>query len=169
MKSLIKAIVFFGILQFSISSRAQSTADTLAIQTILQEQVESWNKGDAKTYSLHFAEDGTFTNILGLYYTGHKEFLDRVDLIFNGAFKGTKMIQNDVSLKFVTPGVAIVETIIWVHGFSPQGSPEGTYLDDNGNLRTRLLQVMVKDGENWEIAAFHNIDIKPGIPSPKPN
>jgi uncharacterized protein (TIGR02246 family) len=103
MKTLIIAIVFFGILQFSISSRAQSTADTLAIQTILQEQVDSWNKGDSKTYSFHFAEDGTFTNILGLYYTGHKEFLDRVDLIFNGAFKGTRMIQNDVSLKFVTP------------------------------------------------------------------
>jgi hypothetical protein len=32
----------------------------------------------------------------------------------------------------------------------------GTSTDPKGRLRTRLLQVLVKDGGEWKIAAYHN-------------
>lgn len=35
-------------------------------------------------------------------------------------------------------------------------------------LRTRLLQVVVKQGEEWKVVAYHNVDVKPGTPVPEP-
>ena len=42
-------------------------ADEAAIRDILKEEVAAWNLGDANAYSQHFATDGTFTNLLGMF------------------------------------------------------------------------------------------------------
>ena len=67
----------------------------------------------------------------------------------------------------MNPNVVIVETIGWVSQFK-NGPVKGTSLDDKGRLRVRLLQVITKDKGNWKIVAYHNVDIKPGIPAPEP-
>jgi hypothetical protein len=41
-------------------------------------------------------------------------------------------------------------------------------LDDKGRLRTRLLQVLAKEDGVWKIVAYHNVDVKPGVPTPEP-
>jgi hypothetical protein len=71
-----------------------------------------------------------------------------------------------VSLKFVRPNVAIVESLQTVSGF--QKVLPGTSADAEGRLRTRLLQVLVKDGGEWKIAAYHNVDVKSGVEVPEP-
>jgi hypothetical protein len=50
-------------------SWAQIGADEAAIRDILKEEVAAWNKG-ANAYSQHFATDGTFTNLLGMFFQG---------------------------------------------------------------------------------------------------
>lgn len=167
MNALKKIAFVFLMLQFTTIIRAQSKTDSIAIQNILHDETTFWNKGDAKGYSQNFAVDGTFTNILGLFFTGHEEFMLRHDQIFKGVFKGTVLTQKLVSLKFVHPDVAVVESLSLVYGFSKNGPPKGTYLDEKGRLRTRLLQVMVRDGNGWKIVGYHNVDIKPGIPAPE--
>jgi uncharacterized protein (TIGR02246 family) len=67
-------------------SIAQGKPDETIIRNILDEEVTSWNKGDARVYSRHFAEDGTFTNIRGMFFTGHQEFLDKHEEIFKVFF-----------------------------------------------------------------------------------
>lgn len=153
---------------FATISSAQGKPDEAAIRSILQEEVTAWNKGDAQTYSQHFAADGTFTNILGMFFTGHQAFLDRHEEIFKGMFRGTVLRQDVVSLKFVRPDTAVVETLTWISGFSPSGPPPGTHTDPKGRLRTRLLQVMVKDADGWKIAVYHNVDVKPSVTAPEP-
>ena len=167
MNSVIKLATVILMLQFTTIGHAQNNEDTIAIQNIIQEETASWNMGDAKDYSKHFAKDGTFTNILGLFFTGNEEFKLRHEQIFSGIFKGTELTQIIVSLRFVQPDVAILETLTLINGFSKDGPPKGTYLDEKGRLRTRLLQVMVKEGNEWKIAVYHNVDIKPGIPVPE--
>ena len=135
---------------------------------ILEGEVTAWNKGDAKVYSQHFSEDGTFTNIRGMFFTGHQAFLDKHEEIFKGIFHGTTLKQEVVSLRFIRPETAIVETLTWITGFSLSGPPPGTHVDDEGRLRTRLLQVMVKDGDEWKITVYHNVDVKPGVTAPEP-
>lgn len=167
MISFIKLATVILILQLTTIGYAQDNEDKIAIQNIIQEETAAWNKGDAIDYSKHFAKDGTFTNILGLFFTGNEEFELRHEQIFKGVFKGTELTQIIVSLRFVHPDVAILESLTFINGFSKDGPPKGTYLDEKGRLRTRLLQVMVKEGNEWKIAVYHNVDIKPGIPVPE--
>ena len=148
--------------------RAQNKPDETAIRQILDSEVTTWNKGDTDGYSRHFAADGTFTNIRGMFFTGHQEFRDRHEAIFKGEFRGTSLKQEIVSLRFIRPDVAIAETLTWVSGFSKAGAPPGTQVDPNGRLRTRLLQVLRKDGGEWKIVVYHNVDVKPGVPVPEP-
>ena len=148
--------------------RAQNNPDETAIRRILDNEVATWNKGDTDGYSRDFATDGTFTNIRGMFFTGHQEFRDRHEAIFKGEFRGTSLKQEIVSLRFIRPDVAIAETLTSVSGFSKAGLPPGTLLDANGRLRTRLLQVLKKDGGEWKIVVYHNVDVKPGVPVPEP-
>jgi uncharacterized protein (TIGR02246 family) len=152
---------------FTTTIRAQQSADSLAIQNILDEEITSWNKGDADTYSSHFSESGTFTNIRGMFFTGYKQFLDRHIEIFKGMFSKTILQQNNVSFRFLSPDVAIVETLTWISGFPKGGSPKGIHIDSKGRLHTRLLQVFQKQSGDWKIVVYHNVDLKPDTPVPQ--
>jgi uncharacterized protein (TIGR02246 family) len=163
-----KTTLILTMLLFATMARAQSKPDEAAIRSILQEEVTAWNKGDAQTYSKHFAADGTFTNVQGMFFTGHQAFLDRHEEIFKGIFRGTIMRQDVVSLRLVRPDVAIVDSLEWVSDLPASGPPPGTHTDAKGRLRTRLLQVMVKDGGEWKITVYHNVDIKPQVTTPEP-
>jgi len=145
---------------------SQASCDETAIRDTIQEEIAAWNSGDAAAYSRHFAPDGTCTNIRGQFFTGHQAFLERHEYLFKGPFQGSTAKQDVVSLKFVRPDVAVVEVLTSVTGIR-QLSP-GTHTDEKGPLRTRLLQVMVKDGGEWKIVAYHNTDIKPDVPVPDP-
>jgi uncharacterized protein (TIGR02246 family) len=70
-------------------SGAQDGADEAAIRDILKEEVAAWSKGDADAYSRHFAEDGTFTNLLGMFFQGREAFRKRHEQIFHGAYRGS--------------------------------------------------------------------------------
>ena len=165
---MVKTTLIVSVLLFATMSAAQGKSDETSIRNVLQEEMAAWNKGDAEAYSRHFAADGTFTNILGMFFIGHQAFVDRHEEIFKGMFRGTVARQDVVSLKFVRPDVAVVETLTSVSGFSKSGSAPVPTLDAQGRLRTRLLQVMVKDGGEWKIVTYHNVDVKPGVTAPEP-
>lgn len=165
---IVKIALAFTTLFLATIAAAQGKSEETAVRNIIQDEVAAWNHGDAQAYSRHFAADCTFTNILGTFFTGQKAVLDRHEQIFKGAFRGTVLRQDIVSVRFVRPEIAIVETLNWISGFSPSGPPSGTHADDKGRLRTRLLQLMVKDGGEWKIATYHNVDVKPGVDTPEP-
>jgi uncharacterized protein (TIGR02246 family) len=155
-----------AILAFAVELNAQASADTAAVRNIIQSEIDTWNKGDAVGYSRDFAATGTFTNIRGQFFTGYPGYLKQHEVIFAGIFKNSTLKMDIVSLKFVRPDVAIVETVSAVSGVA-QG-PAGVTMDEKGRLRTRLLQVMTKEGGVWKIVTYHNVDVKPGIPVPEP-
>jgi uncharacterized protein (TIGR02246 family) len=150
------------------NAQQSAKADEAAIRNILQEEVATWNKGDADGYSRHFAADVTFTNIQGMFFTGSKEFRDRHEEIFKGLFRGTTLQLDIASLRFVRPDVALVDALTWVSGFGQSGPPPNTHTDAKGRLRTRLFQVLVKSAGEWKISVYHNVDIKPTVASPEP-
>jgi hypothetical protein len=80
-----KTTLILAVLLFATMAGAQGKSDEAAIRSILQEEVTAWNKGDAQAYSQHFASDGTFTNIRGMFFTGHQAFLNRHEEIFKGS------------------------------------------------------------------------------------
>jgi len=154
------------VLVATVAAYPQAPPDEGAVRNIIQEEIAAWNAGDAAAFARHFAADGTFTNIRGQLFTGREAFMERHDFIFKGIYRGTTMKQDVVSLKFVRPDVAVVETLTAVIGI--QKLPPRISADAKGRLRSRLLQVMVKDGGEWKIAAFHNTDVRPDVPVPDP-
>lgn len=135
-----------------------------AIQQILDGEVAAWNSGDAEGFSEYFAADGTFTNILGQFMTGHEGFVRKHEFAFRTFFKGTSLQQEVTALRFAGPNIAIVETLTSVAGMLQP--PPGASFDSAGQLCTRLLQVLARRGERWEIIAFHNVAVNPHVPAP---
>jgi hypothetical protein len=84
--------------------------------------------------------------------------------LFSGPYRGTILHHDVVSLQFVRSDVAVVEVLTSVTGF--QKLAPGLSTDKNGRLRTRLLQVLVKDKSAWSIVAYHNVDVKSQTPVP---
>jgi uncharacterized protein (TIGR02246 family) len=154
------------VLTFAIQLSAQTSSDSTAIRDIVRNEVETWNKGDAVGYSRDFSADGTFTNIRGQFFTGYPGYLKQHEVIFQGIFKNSVVKMEVVSLKFVRPDVAIIETATTVNG-AGQGAV-GVTRDDKGRIRTRLLQVVAKEGGVWKIVTYHNVDVKPEIAFPEP-
>ena len=154
------------ILTLGLQLSAQPSSDTTAVRNIIKNEVDTWNKGDAAGYSRDFSPTGTFTNIRGQFFTGYQGYLKQHEVIFQGIFKNSTLKQDVVSLKFVRPDVAIVETVTTVNGAVQ--SPVGVTRDDQGRIRTRLLQVVAKHEGVWKIVTYHNVDVKPGIPFPEP-
>ena len=159
---LVFAIVLFA----TVAAIPQAAPDETAVRNIIQEEITAWNSGDAAAYSRHFAEDGTCTNIRGELFTGRQAFIQRHDYLFKGPFHGSTLKQDIVSLRFIRPDVAVVEVLTSVTGI--QKLSPGTNTDDKGRLRTRLLQVIAKDGGEWKIVAYHNTDVKSDVPVPDP-
>jgi hypothetical protein len=92
--------LILAVVLFATMLGAQNAPDETAIRKVIEDEETAWNNGDAEAYSRNFATDGTFTNILGMFFTGHQAFLDRHEEIFKGMFRGTVLRQDIVSVKF---------------------------------------------------------------------
>src|SRR5947209_19558956 len=109
MKHLTAITLTSLVMILATSTKAQHLADSMVIQGILSEEVSSWNKGDAPTYSKHFAENGTFTNIRGMFFTGHQQFFKRHLNIFKEMFPKTILKKNVIPFVFSTPIFPIIK------------------------------------------------------------
>jgi uncharacterized protein (TIGR02246 family) len=163
----VNRIAILILLLAGVGAAAQSKSDENAIRAILNDEITTWNQGDSDGYAKHFAADGTFTNVIGMFFTGQQAYRDRHEIIFKGPFRGKTLQLQVVSLRFLTPDVAVCETLTWVSSFK-SGAPPGLHLDTKGRLRTRLLQVMAKHNGEWQIVVYHNVDIKPDVEAPEP-
>jgi uncharacterized protein (TIGR02246 family) len=159
-------VVGLSLVTFGSRLAGQTAADTAAIRGVVADEITAWDRGDAAAYSRHVALDATFTNIRGQFFTGHAEFLQQHQAIFGSIFKHTTLQQNIVALRFLGPNVAVVEVLTAVSGVT--NPRPGMTFDQHDRLRTRLLQVLDRRGGGWTIVAYHNVDVKPGVPLPEP-
>jgi uncharacterized protein (TIGR02246 family) len=118
--------------------------------------VVAWNHGNAKAYSERFAEDGSFTNVLGTVYYGHEAFEKRHAAIFDTVFKGSTLQSTIAKLRFIRPDVAIADVDAAVtNAHQLPGIPPPA----DGVMRTKLQMVFVKEKGAWWITAYHNVAV----------
>ena len=109
-----KWLIPFISLAIAGSAAAQLPADEATIRGIVQNEIDTWNKGDAVGYSKDFVTNGTFTNIRGQFFTGYDAFLKQHQVIFDTIFKNTNLNQRVISLKFVRPLTPVKVADVWV-------------------------------------------------------
>jgi uncharacterized protein (TIGR02246 family) len=141
--------------------------DRAAIKAILERQSAAWAAGDAEAFAADALDGVVFTNVVGMFSVGLAPFVGQHAHIFSTIYKGSRLTQDVVAITPVRPDVAIVDTLTQL--VDALHRPPGIELID-GAVRTRLEQVMVKDGGAWKVASFHNVAIHPALAhGPPPN
>ncbi len=164
----LKTIAAFGIAALVLGTSTATVAgsivangnqaDRSAITHILDDEGAAWAAGDAAAFAAHVLPDISFANTVGMFSVGKAPFVAQHRAIFSTIYKGSQMRQFVAAMTFVKPDVAVVDTISKLSGALQL--PTGLAAVD-GVLYTRLEQVMVKRGEIWSVAAFHNVPIQP--------
>lgn len=139
------------------------TEERAEILAVLQRQMDAWEAGDAEAFGADTVDDVVFTNILGMFVVGRAGFNRQHAHIFSTFYKDSVMRQAVEHIAFVRPDVAVVDTLTEVQGGGP--FPPG-FPKHDGAVRTRLEQVMVRDGGGWRVAAFHNVAVGPAAGPP---
>ena len=132
-----------------------SAAEQAAIRRLLDDLCEAWNRGDAEAFGARDRDDGTFTNVFGAVHIGRDEFIRRHAEVFRGFLNGTKIAMPMRKLRFLRPDVAVADVDMTYSGF--QALPASVTTMPDGLVHSALLMVLVKDGGDWWITAYHNI------------
>lgn len=158
------ALVLLAVLPFT--AHAQQEQDKAAIQAIVQDQQDAWNRGDAKAFAAHFASDGSFTNIVGMQTYGVEPFTRQHERIFATIYKGSRSALTIGKLRFIRPDVAVADVDASVTG--ALSVPAGTPVFPDGSLHSRLQLVLSREHGTWQIDAFHNVVANPAYASGPP-
>jgi len=156
-----KLLIPFTILMVSSAhdAMAQDQQAEAHIRAIVAAQATSWNAGDGTAYAKDLAPDASFTNIFGMVMYGAPSFAERHRHILSTFYKGTTKHHTIRRIRFITPDVAIVDIDNEVRGVKMM--PAGIAVPADGVIRTQLMEVFVRRGEQWWVEAYHNVDTKP--------
>jgi uncharacterized protein (TIGR02246 family) len=140
-------------------SSKDRTADQLSIERLIASLEDAWARGDADAFATRFVEDGTFTNVLGMFFRGRDAFRERHDIVFKTVFKASKLALRIAALRFIRPDVAIADTDAELRDVT--SPPSGLTAMPDGTVMTKLLMVLVKEHGDWWISAYHNVAVAP--------
>ncbi|MFL6374419.1 MAG: SgcJ/EcaC family oxidoreductase [Pyrinomonadaceae bacterium] len=126
------------------------------IRQVVADFMAAWNQHDAKAFSMVFAPDAEFTNVLGVSAAGRDEIERFHAPRFTTTFKNSHQTMTDTRTRFIKSDVAAVDVRWEMTGAT----------DTAGNtipLRKGLLNfVMVRAHNNWVIAVMHNMNLPTG-------
>jgi uncharacterized protein (TIGR02246 family) len=157
------SVVFLAVV-LPLVARAQpqdEAAAKSAIQAIVQDEADAWNRGDAAAFSAHFAPDGSFTNIVGMQSYGRVPFQAQHQRIFSTIYKGSHNEFTIGRIHFIRPDVAVADIDgVLSHMVSV---PPDTPLFPDGTMHVKLQLVLSQQNGAWQIDSFHNVTVNPHV------
>jgi uncharacterized protein (TIGR02246 family) len=129
---------------------AQTEQDRQSIKQVIISFQEDFNEGSFKNAEQYTTEDWVHINPLGGVDKGQKEVLKVVREVHKTFLKGVKMDLSDLSMRFITPDVAIAQA---VHNMSTYTTPDGTKHENERHVKTYV--VLRKNGK-WLLTHDHN-------------
>lgn len=124
------------------------------IAKLIEDENRAWNRGDAEAFSEAVEAGCVFTNIFGQAFVGRDAFQQQHARIFSTIYKGSNLSQKVDQLRLVRPDVAIADTSATLSVPASEFGAERT-------VRTKLLQVFLRDGDRWQIVSYHNVEERP--------
>lgn len=136
------------------SAKPDATSkDNDGIRKVLADFIEAWNKQDVKAFARVFADDADFTNVPGATLHGRPEIEKFYAPLFAARYKGSNQKITRAAITFIKADVAVVDA--WWEMTGAKG-PAGQDIKLSKGL---LTFVMIKDGDRWQIAVTHNVDL----------
>ncbi|MFI6870763.1 SgcJ/EcaC family oxidoreductase [Nocardia sp. NPDC050406] len=125
----------------------QQLTDEAAVRAVFDRLNRAWADADADAFAAEFTDDADYVTWFGTYYRGRSDIATVHRPVFEKWQKGTRLDGEVVSVRFPTPDVALV------HGLGAVVKPQRRRTARNTKVN---LLVMVRQGADWRIAAFHN-------------
>jgi uncharacterized protein (TIGR02246 family) len=111
----------------------------------------AWNTSNGEGYAAFFTEDADFVNVFGHHGKGRPAIADGHNMIFRTVYAGS------VVRTTVTGGRLLTDDVALIHMDSRLQVPQGPMA---GEIHAIPSAVLVRTGDGWKIAAFHNTMIK---------
>jgi uncharacterized protein (TIGR02246 family) len=111
MQLITKAMARFGF-------GAGTPGDLAAINAVVAEMTEGFNKRDAVAVSRLYTSDAEFTNVLGMRVKGAAEIEKFLASAFRTRLKAATLKTVDVTVRFIRPDVAVVHVTSQISGIA---------------------------------------------------
>lgn len=157
-------IMFFFIVASNVMFAQSDPAAEKAIYASLQQMNNAWNRNDMNAYCNQLTEDGTWINVVGMFWTNKKDVI-KAHLVFGESmFKYSTVSFDLLKLRFITPSV-IIAYVNWASRtnqdyYFPDGK---TIAAKNGDIEHSIMSlVFIKKNSHWLITSVTNtiIDTK---------
>jgi uncharacterized protein (TIGR02246 family) len=127
---------------------AAASADEAAIWALFEELLDAWGRGDGLAYAALFTADADYLAFDGSHTKGQQAIASAHQQLFDTWLKGTRLVGQIDSLRFLAPDVALVHA---TGGTLFSGQPAS-------RARRPSIQtlVAVKRAGQWRFTAFHN-------------
>src|SRR3954447_831000 len=149
------AITIVGLATISVAQSLGNREDETAIQKVIVEMTDGFNKHDAEASTRMYKSDADFVSVRGEVGIGRDGAEKGLRRIFETRAKAAMLRTEDVKVRFLRPDVALAHVTNELSGLV---SPDGRTLPSQRELS---LRVFVKDGGLWRVASFHNTMLGP--------
>ncbi len=115
----------------------------------------AWNEADGRAFGEPFAPDADFLTIRGEHLHGREAIAAGHQAIFDSIYKGSS---TDFEL---TGARELSDDVILAHATAVLRAPSGPLAGEHSAVQSLVL---VRGGDGWEIAGFHNTLMAPQRP-----
>jgi uncharacterized protein (TIGR02246 family) len=155
--TLASIVLTASVIVAGFAATSDDDAQTTAIHALVKRFVEATNAKDVKAFGSVFAEDGEFTNPVGMSAKGRTAIEQFHAALFSESnrpsFAHAHLTITGTSVRFVRSDVASVD-VKWEQtgAISPEGKPWGA-------RRGILSWIVTQDNGKWLIAVWHNLEL----------
>jgi uncharacterized protein (TIGR02246 family) len=115
----------------------------------------AWNEADGRAFGEPFAPDADFVTIRGEHLHGREAIAAGHQAIFDSIYEGSSVGYELTGARELSGGV------ILAHATAVLRAPSGPLAGEHSAVQSLFL---VRGGDGWEIAGFHNTLVAPRQP-----
>ena len=138
-------------IEISPDLNGAASADEQAVRGLFRQLLEAWGRGDGPAYGALFTEDADYVAFDGSNRRGTRAIATEHQQLFDTWLKGTRLVGQIDSLRFLGPNVALVH--------ASGGTIFPGQKDERGRRPSIQTLVAVRRGDGWRFTAFHNTRI----------
>ena len=116
-------------------------------QTITQRLERAWNAADGRAFGEPFSTDADFVAIRGDHHTGRHAIAEGHQQIFDTIYAGSTVRYEVLQAR------ELDDRVILAHARCTANAPSGPLAGEHSST---ITVVLLKRGDEYEIAAFHN-------------
>ena len=112
----------------------------------------AWNEADGRAFGEPFSADADFVDIRGEYHHGQEAIAAGHQAIFDSIYKGSSTNYKLIQAR------ELLDDVILAHATGVLRAPSGPLAGEHRSVQSLVL---VRVGEEWKIAGFHNTLVAP--------